>query len=138
MWHSCFLEPDEFFIGILERDPVPPVRLNPDLPPKLEPQTGEFRFCREGIPIKNAELTVERSLRAETMQGDRTALAKSEAVEAGCTMPVLDPAEKGNGIGSKAKPVRVNLDVIRQWFNYGQLSGLGQWRNGSFGRFGSV
>jgi hypothetical protein len=96
-------------------------------------------ICRGGSPLNNPELTVERSLRAETMQGDRTALAKSEAVDAGCTMEfritVLDPAETGNGIGTKAKPVRVKLDVLQKWFNYGQLSGLGQWRNGSFGRF---
>jgi hypothetical protein len=88
-------------------------------------------ILRNGVPITAPELTVERSLRAKTMQGDRTALAKSEAVDAGCTMSfhitVLDGAEKGNGMGTKDKPLVVDLDVLKQWFSYGQFSGLGQW-----------
>lgn len=67
---------------------------------------------------------VERPLRAQTMQGERVALAKSESVPAGTTMRIsvtmLNPAlEK----------------VVREWLDYGALRGIGQWRNSGMGRF---
>ena len=67
---------------------------------------------------------LERPLRAETMQGPRVALAKSETVPAGSTLEfevkLLDP---------DLKP------YIEEWLNYGSLRGLGQWRNASWGIF---
>ncbi len=44
-------------------------------------------IMRDGEPIKQPELTLERSLRAQTMMGERTALSKSEAVGATGIMP---------------------------------------------------
>jgi len=66
----------------------------------------------------------ERPLRAETMQGPRVALAKSETVPAGTKLVVkvklLVPSMKS---------------VLEEWLDYGELRGLGQFRNGSYGRF---
>lgn len=66
----------------------------------------------------------QRPLRAQTMQGERVALANSETVPAGATIEftvicLLDE----------------QVDVVMEWLNYGQLRGIGQWRNSSKGRF---
>lgn len=66
----------------------------------------------------------QRPLRASTMQGERVTIAISEEIPAGATMEftiiyLLDSYEK----------------VIREWLDYGMLSGLGQWRNSGHGRF---
>lgn len=65
-----------------------------------------------------------RPLRADTPQGSRTALAKSETVGAGtafefevvCLIPELE-------------------DCVREALAYGELHGLGQWRNSGKGAF---
>lgn len=66
----------------------------------------------------------QRSLRAQTAQGERTALSSSEECPAGttCEMTILcldDAHEK----------------AVREWLDYGALRGIGQWRNSSKGRF---
>lgn len=67
---------------------------------------------------------VERPLRAQTMQGERVALAKSECVPEGTslhfTVTMLNPATEV---------------LVREWLDYGSLRGLGQWRNSGMGRF---
>ena len=72
---------------------------------------GELQLC-------------QRPLRAQTLQGERTALAISEEIPAGATLTFtvtcLDPA---------------HLAAVREWLDYGQLRGLGQWRNSGKGRF---
>lgn len=68
--------------------------------------------------------TCERPLRAETMQGPRVSLAKSETCPAGswaefdvrCLAPEL-------------------MEYVTAWLDYGKYNGLGQWRNSSKGRF---
>lgn len=75
-----------------------------------------------GVPKEMAFL--ERPLRGQTMRGERIALVRSEMLPAGTTLDItintLDP----------------NLmPYIKQWLDYGALRGLGQWRNGSYGRF---
>lgn len=66
----------------------------------------------------------ERTLRAETMQGPRTALASSETVPAGATLTFtvrcLNPD---------------HAKYVREWLNYGRYHGLGQWRNSGKGKF---
>lgn len=66
-----------------------------------------------------------RSLRARTPQGERIAVAVSELVPAGtqlsCELHLL-----GEEISEK---------LLREWLDYGQLHGLGQWRNADYGRF---
>jgi hypothetical protein len=67
---------------------------------------------------------LERPLRAQTAQGERVALARSEMIGAGArivfTLELLD---------SKLEP------AVREWLDYGANRGLGQWRNGGYGTF---
>lgn len=69
---------------------------------------------------------LERPLRAQTAQGERVALAASEMAPEGTVIEfeidVLDDHT-------------VDAVLLREWFNYGKYRGLGQWRNGSYGRF---
>ena len=73
--------------------------------------TGEVGLC-------------QRPLRAQTMQGERVALAISEEIPAGAeitfVITVLDES---------------HLAAVREWLDYGALRGLGQWRNSGKGRF---
>lgn len=73
--------------------------------------TGEITFC-------------ERPLRGQTAQGERIALACSEEIGAGasieCTITTF---------------VDDNIDLIREWLNYGAFNGLGCWHNSGKGRF---
>jgi len=66
----------------------------------------------------------QRPLRAQTAQGERIALANSETIPAGatleCEIKCLDPKLEA---------------MVEEWLNYGQLRGLGQWRNSGKGRF---
>jgi hypothetical protein len=68
---------------------------------------------------------LERPLRAETAQGPRVALARSEMLPAGtafrCSLEVYEGP--------------ITEDVIRDLLTYGSRKGLGQWRNGGYGRF---
>lgn len=66
----------------------------------------------------------ERPLRAQTMQGERVSLARSEEISEGAfvTMDIVlldDSLEK----------------CVREWLDYGVYSGIGQWRNSGHGRF---
>jgi hypothetical protein len=79
------------------------------------------------IPIDLvSEVTIlERPLRAQTAQGERVALARSEMVSAGSSI-----AFRVLTVGAS-----VPKTLLDEWFTYGQLRGLGQWRNASYGRF---
>lgn len=68
--------------------------------------------------------TCQRPLRAETMRGERVALAHSETVPAGtkCQFEV---------IVQNAKLV----PFVKEALAFGTLKGLGQWRNSGKGRF---
>ena len=65
-----------------------------------------------------------RPLRAMTMQGERISIEKSETVPAGSTMDFevvcLDPSLEG---------------VVKECLDYGEMRGLGQWRNSGVGVF---
>src|SRR3990167_8801474 len=81
------------------------------------------------IPLvlpEKAEITfLERPLRAMTAQGPRTSLARSEMLPEGtafeCRLEVY------------AGPISEPL--LRDLLSYGARKGLGQWRNGGYGRF---
>lgn len=69
---------------------------------------------------------LERPLRALTMQGPRVTLMRSDVVAAGATisfelhvLPVKDLSE----------------ELLTELLEFGMYKGLGQWRNGSYGRF---
>ena len=78
------------------------------------------------IPIVfDGEMGVcQRPLRAQTMQGERVSLAMSEEIPAGASIEfdivMLSPEHEA---------------VVREWLDYGKLSGIGQWRNSGKGRF---
>lgn len=88
---------------------------------------------RDGIElIQEPDSLFERPLRAETMRGPRIALACSEQVDVPwkidfsvTLLPNL----------SSSKSQAVTFEVIEAALDYGALKGLGQFRNGSYGRF---
>lgn len=69
---------------------------------------------------------IERPLRAMTMQGPRVTLARSDYIQEGVeiefTLKWLDGGE-------------ITEELIDTLFDYGKLAGLGQFRNGGYGRF---
>ena len=66
---------------------------------------------------------LQRPLRVQTAQGERIALAHSETIPAGSTIEI------------KIMVPDVYEKVVMEWLEYGQLKGLGQLRNASWGRF---
>ena len=68
--------------------------------------------------------TCQRPLRAQTMQGERVALAASETVPAQSTITFTIQL-----LDEKLEP------VVIEWLDYGELRGLGQWRNSGKGKF---
>lgn len=93
---------------------------------KKKVDTGIFVFPRH-IPIKDyGEITIlERPLRAQTAQGERVSLARSEQIGAGAKIEI----EIGFFEGSE------NWELIEEILDYGAFNGIGQWRNASYGRF---
>lgn len=83
-----------------------------------------FVFPRK-IPVHMAGPmgNCQRPLRAQTAQGDRVALANSEAIPA------------GSQIEFTVECLNDDVDIIREWLNYGRYKGIGQWRNSGKGRF---
>jgi hypothetical protein len=74
-----------------------------------------------GVPVGDI---CTRPLRADTMKGERVSLASSETVPAGTSFVC------------EIKTLSVALDdLVRQALDYGELKGLGQWRNSGKGRF---
>ncbi len=69
--------------------------------------------------------SLERPLRRETAFGPRATLARSEMLPAGiwfeCNIEVY--------------PSEVSEDLLRDILDYGFSAGIGQWRDGGFGRF---
>jgi hypothetical protein len=79
-----------------------------------------FLNIPEGTTIGN----LQRPIRVSTAQGERVALANSETAPAGtwveCEIRALNEAL---------------YPTVREWLDYGQYSGIGQWRNAAYGRF---
>lgn len=76
------------------------------------------------IPTGGGVGVCERPLRAETAQGPRVSLCRSETVPAGTTIEFTI-----NMLQDSLVP------VVREWLQYGTLRGIGQWRNSGKGRF---
>lgn len=68
--------------------------------------------------------TCQRPLRAQTAQGERVALANSEAMAAGTTAE-FEIVCMADGL----------MKFVREWLDYGEWHGLGQWRNSGKGAY---
>lgn len=68
--------------------------------------------------------SLQRPLRASTAQGERITLANSEMIpeKASVEFTILMLKEDLE-------------DAVREWLDYGQFNGIGQWRNASYGAF---
>jgi len=76
------------------------------------------------LPEGTKPTMLERPLRAQTPQGERISIARSEMIPAGttCRIEVVTLAPD-------------LLDCIEEWLDYGEFKGIGQWRNADYGRF---
>ena len=86
----------------------------------------------DGQPIKEPDGVYERPLRAMTMQGPRVTLTGSEIInhwQISVALTLL------NSTGSKGKGATLDWNAVENALDYGQFQGLGQFRNGGFGRF---
>lgn len=84
-------------------------------------------MCRpDGSAILEEDDILERPLRGQTAMGPRVALAASERVR--------PPVEIVFDI-ELLEHKEVKMDTIRTLLGYGKFKGLGQWRNGGWGRF---
>lgn len=66
----------------------------------------------------------QRPLRGQTAQGERIALANSDAAPAGCYIEFSVKCLKDD-----------LMSAVREWLDYGEYRGIGQWRNSGKGRF---
>lgn len=78
------------------------------------------------------DFVCERPLRAQTMQGERVALAASEALDAGWELYIAIKILDNTGTKSSKE---IDFTVLETALDYGELKGLGQWRNAGNGRF---
>ena len=86
-----------------------------------------LHILTNGKFIKSVDGVVERPLRAQTMQGPRVTLARSDYVEAGAALD-FEAHVIGNEKGMK-------IELIEELLEFGKYMGLGQFRTGSYGRF---
>lgn len=88
--------------------------------PQVNDIRGRYLTLHTTGPIGNCQ----RPLRAQTMQGERVALANSETVPEGtwftCAICLWDESL---------------WDAIEEWLTYGAINGLGQWRSSGKGAF---
>ncbi len=80
---------------------------------------------RQNIIEDFTEITeCQRPLRCQTMQGERVSIAISEEIPAGATCSFTVQCL-----------VDSDIELVREWLDYGRFNGLGQWRNSSKGSF---
>jgi hypothetical protein len=77
------------------------------------------------LPEGSGITYLERPLRAETAQGPRVALARSEKLEAGTWFEMV----------LMVYVSAISGELLRGLLTYGADKGIGQWRNGGWGRF---
>ena len=92
----------------------------------VAPRRIYIRDEDSGEPLAKPDGIVERPLRAQTMQGPRVSLVRSDMVRAGRTL---------NCTLATTWPEVFTEELIRQLLARGEFMGLGQWRNASHGRF---
>lgn len=80
---------------------------------------------RENVIENYSEITeCQRPLRCQTMQGERVSLAISEEIPAGatCKFSIVMLCDE-------------DIDLVKEWLDYGRFNGLLQWRNAGHGSF---
>lgn len=82
------------------------------------------RFIQLHLPDGGEMGTCQRPLRAATAQGERVALASSEAMPAGTWLDM-----------EVSCMVDSDVAYVLEWLQYGAIRGIGQWRNSGKGRF---
>jgi len=84
-----------------------------------------YTYPREIAWTLTGEVSVcERPLRASTPQGERVALASSEAIPAGSSIAFVILCYRD-----------ADVKTVEEWLDEGIVRGLGQWRNSGKGRF---
>lgn len=66
----------------------------------------------------------QRPLRAQTAQGERISLANSETAPSGTSIEF-----------EVICYVDSDIEMVKEWLEYGRVKGLGQWRNSGKGKF---
>ena len=80
---------------------------------------------RQNIINTDKEIGIcERPLRASTPQGERISLSRSESIAEGATLEF-----------TVVCMVDSDIDLVKEWLDYGRFHGTGQWRNSGKGRF---
>ena len=90
----------------------------------LIPSSKDIKRNEDGTPNY-----LQRSLRAMTAQGPRISLAKSEVLPKGSVFEFCVSVLRGED-----KQI-IKEDHLKKMLSYGQIKGLGQWRNASYGTF---
>ena len=87
---------------------------------------GNFFIIERMIPFEDYDEIGEcpRPLRADTPQGERNALANSETIPAGATLTFTIVCLNND-----------DIKVLKEWLDFGFMSGIGQWRNSGKGVF---
>lgn len=92
----------------------------------------DIPIMRDGEQITEPDGFLERPQRCETAQGPRISLAKSEEVQAPWYIDVTIRVVENT---KTAKSEAIDMDMIKDFLDYGALSGLLQWRNAGHGTF---
>ena len=95
----------------------------------LKSKNDNFVFIaprRISLSQKEPDGMVERPLRAMTARGPRVTLARSDYINAGKVIEFEV---------TMLYHKELSWELIDTLFNYGELMGLGQFRNGGYGRF---
>lgn len=69
----------------------------------------------------------QRPLRAQTAQGERVSLA--------CSERILNPEGKTSCEFTVTCYVDDDMEMVKEWLDFGKRNGLGQFRNSGYGRF---
>ena len=91
-----------------------------------------IRILHDGKPIQDEDGILERPLRGQTMQGERISLVASEMIDEPWTVE-FSVTVLNNSETAKSKPL--TFEAVETALDYGKYSGIGQWRNGGYGRF---
>lgn len=84
-----------------------------------------YFFHPNGSPVLSSELiAVSRSLRAQTPQGERITIVKSDQIPEGSSFSFTIKILGG-----------LTRKIMNELFDYAELRALGQWRNAGYGTF---